>query len=72
MLLDSYRISMALTGHEPTASSQSQVWHWSGPITHDLSSRSSNTAGHNSAHTPQPIHRSWSTVGIAMIFSFIM
>jgi len=50
-----YRISMALTGHEAAASSQSQVWHWSGPITHDLSSRNSKTAGHNSTHTPQPM-----------------
>jgi hypothetical protein len=27
VLPDRYRISMALTGHETTASSQSQVWH---------------------------------------------
>jgi len=55
VLPGSYRISMALTGQDAAASSQSQVWHWSGPITHDLSSRNSKTAGHNSTHTPQPM-----------------
>jgi hypothetical protein len=51
-------ISIAATGHEATASSQSQPPHLSGPITQDLSSLIAKTSGHSSAQTPQPMHNS--------------
>jgi hypothetical protein len=57
---------IASTGQELAAASQSQLLHLSGAMTHALSSLISNTSGQSSAHVPQPMQRSISTVGSAM------
>jgi hypothetical protein len=63
--------TIAVTGQLSTACWQSQVSQPFGFVTHALSSLSSNTLGQSSEQSPQPMHKSISTLGVAMLSTIL-